>query len=167
MVIAFVELSYSAIPALVIVLGLFPLQYYLGRLKSKTGYEYTTITSKRVHIMSEILTAIKLIKFYAWEIPFYERVEEIRKREMQLLRKNLIINAINFMLVFCIPVLISLFALLVYWKSGHEINPVIGFITIAFFNTLRYPLLMAPLAINSFSGKSDTNIYDIFRKILK
>jgi hypothetical protein len=152
MVLAFVELNYSAVPALVIILALFPVQVYLGRLKSKTGFEYTMITSRRVHIMSEILTAIKLIKFYAWEMPFYERIEEIRKREMVLLRKNLIANAFNFMLVFCIPVLVALFALLVYWKTGHVINSVIGFTTVSVFNTLRYPLLMAPLAINSISG---------------
>jgi ABC-type multidrug transport system fused ATPase/permease subunit len=152
MTIAFVELSYSAVPALVIILILFPVQIYLGRLKSKTGFEYTMLTSRRVHIMSEILTAIKLIKFYAWELPFFDRVVEIRKREMELLKKNLIANSFNFMLVFCIPVLVALFALLVYWKTGHDINPVIGFTTVSVFNTLRYPLLMAPLAINSASG---------------
>lgn len=152
LIIAFVELSYSAVPALVIILALFPVQIYLGRLKSKTGFEYTMITSRRLHIMSEILTAIKLIKFYAWEMPFFNRVVEIRKREMVLLKQNLIANAFNFMLVFCIPVLVSLFALLVYWKTGNVIDPVIGFTVISVFNTLRYPLLMAPLAINSTSG---------------
>lgn len=171
LVLAFVELSYSAVPALVIILALFPVQIYLGRLKSKTGFEYTMITSRRVHIMSEILTAIKLIKFYAWELPFFNRIVEIRKREMELLRKNLIANAFNFMLVFCIPVLVTLFALLVYWKTGHVIDPVIGFTVVSVFNTLRYPLLMAPLAINSASGKlwnfpNELVKYEIKKKLL-
>jgi hypothetical protein len=62
-----------------------PVQIYLGWFKSKTGFENTMTTSKRVHIMSEILTAIKLIKFYAWEMPFYERIVSIRQTELSLL----------------------------------------------------------------------------------
>lgn len=82
MVLSFVELSYSAAPALGVILILIPMQLYLGYKKSKTGFENTMTTSKRVHIMSEVLTAIKLIKFYAWELPFYERVAEIRKKSL-------------------------------------------------------------------------------------
>jgi hypothetical protein len=152
MVLSFIELELSALPALIVILILIPLQIYLGRLKSKTGFKNTMTTSKRVHIMSEILTAIKLIKFYAWEEPFFKRITEIRKTELNLLRQNLIANAINFMCVFCTPVLIALLALLTYWLSGQTITPVLGFTVVSVFNTLRYPLLMAPLAINSASG---------------
>jgi hypothetical protein len=150
--IAFYELGYSATPALIVLGALVPLQIYLGKLKSKIGFENTMTTSKRVHIMSEILTAIKLIKFYAWEIPFYERISQIRRKELDLLKKNLIANSFNFMVVFCVPVLVALFSLLTYWLSGHIIDPVIGFTIVSVFNTLRYPLLMAPLAVNSTSG---------------
>lgn len=86
-VLSFVELTYSAVPSLIVIIILIPLQIYLGRFKSRTGFENTMTTSKRVHIMSEILTAIKLIKFYAWELPFYGRVVEIRKKELELLKK--------------------------------------------------------------------------------
>ena len=134
-----------------VILLLLPVQIYLGWFKSKTGFENTMTTSKRVHIMSEILTAIKLIKFYAWEMPFYERIVAIRQTELSLLRKNLIANAVNFMLVFCVPVLCVLFSLLTYWLTGNQVTPVIGFTIVSVYNTLRYPLLMAPLAINSLS----------------
>ena len=103
--------------------------------------------------MSEILSAIRLIKFYAWEVPFYDRIVEIRRKELNLLKKNLIANAVNFMCVFSVPVITALLALLTYWLTGNVINPVIGFTIVSVFNTLRYPLLMAPLAINSASGK--------------
>ena len=151
MIIAGIEVNVSCLPALGVILLLLPVQIYLGRFKSKTGFDHTMTTSKRVHIMSEILTAIKLIKFYAWEMPFYERIVAIRKVELSLLQKNLIANAVNYMLVFCVPVLCVLFSLLTYWLTGNTITPVIGFTIVSVFNTLRYPLLMAPLAINSLS----------------
>ena len=152
LVLAFIELGYSAAPALGVILILIPLQIYLGRLKSKTGYENTMTTSKRVHIMSEILTAIKLIKFNAWEQPFFDRITEIRQKELNLLKRNLFANAVNFMVVFSVPVTVALLALLTYWKTGNIVGPVVGFTVVSVFNTLRYPLLMAPLAINSASG---------------
>lgn len=124
----------------------------MARLKSKIGFENTRLTSQRVQIMSEILNAIRLIKFYAWELPFYDEIAELRKKELNLLKKNLIANAVNFMCVFCVPVLTALVALLTYWLTGNTINPVVGFTVVSIFNTLRYPLLMAPLAINSTSG---------------
>lgn len=150
--IGFVELSYAAYPAVIIIVAMFPIQIWLGRLKAKTGMEYTKITSRRVHIMSEILTAIKLIKFYAWEMPFYNRIVEIRKREMKLLRTNIIANVCNFMLVICVPTFITYFCLVVYWRGGHKINPVVGFVAASVFNIIRYPLFMAPVALNSVSG---------------
>lgn len=142
----------SAVPALIIILFMIPIQLYLGYFKSKVGFENTMTTSKRVHVMSEILTAIKLIKFYAWEVPFYDRICSIRKKELELLRKNLIANAINFMIVFCVPVICVLSSLTTYWLiNGVSVDSVIGFAILSVFNTLRYPLLMAPLAINSLS----------------
>ena len=150
---SFIELGYSAFPALAVIVVIIPMQLYLGWLKSKIGFENTTTTSRRVHIMSEILTAIKLIKFYAWEQPFFDRICKIRKKELSLLRKDLMVNAVNFMVVISAPVIVSLLALLMYWKTGNEVNPVIGFTVISVFNTLRYPLIMAPLAVNSASGE--------------
>lgn len=40
-------------------------------------------TDKRVQLMSEILIAIKLVKFYAWEVPFAKRVSDARVVEVR------------------------------------------------------------------------------------
>lgn len=37
--------------------------------------------------MSEILNCIKLIKMYAWEMPFSRQIESIRRREQGILQK--------------------------------------------------------------------------------
>jgi ABC-type multidrug transport system fused ATPase/permease subunit len=151
---AFYELGISALPALGIVLIVIPIEIYIGLVKSRIGFKNTMTTSRRVHIMSEILTAIKLIKFYAWEQPFFDRICEIRKKELHLLKKDMILTATNFAIVITVPVTCALLTFLTYWKTGHVLNPVIGFTIISVFNTLRYPLVMAPLAVNSASGNS-------------
>lgn len=64
--ISFYEIGISALPCLGFVIILLPLQAYFGKLTSDLGRLQGKVTSERVHLMSELLTAIKLIKFYAW-----------------------------------------------------------------------------------------------------
>jgi ABC-type multidrug transport system fused ATPase/permease subunit len=40
-------------------------------------------TDKRAKLLQELLGGMKLIKFFAWEIPFLNRIAERRKREMR------------------------------------------------------------------------------------
>ncbi|KAF9433312.1 hypothetical protein BGZ76_009620 [Entomortierella beljakovae] len=137
--------------ALIIVV--LPVQVYLGYLTSNIQVNQTTITTQRVHLMSEILTAIKLIKFYAWEAPFQDQVDEIRAKELHLFKKNLQVKACNMTVVFALPVIVSVTALSVYnSKRDGPLDSSIVFTALSIFNTLRYPLLMLPAAVKSTSG---------------
>lgn len=60
-------------PILVVVVIILPVQLYLGNLVSQTSNAFFRGASKRLHLMTEILTAIKLVKFYAWEQPIGEK----------------------------------------------------------------------------------------------
>ncbi|KAI8917476.1 hypothetical protein BC831DRAFT_516405 [Entophlyctis helioformis] len=60
-------------------------EIYLGKRINELNREQTARTTERVHLMSEILTAIKLIKFYAWEAPFTQKIDDIRRKEMALI----------------------------------------------------------------------------------
>ena len=40
-------------------------------------------TDKRAKLLQELLKGIKLIKFFAWEVPFLKRVAEYRKQEIR------------------------------------------------------------------------------------
>jgi len=102
--------------------------------------------------MSELLTAIKLIKFYAWEVPFAEKIEEIRALEMQHIYDGLITKTINYTVVFAIPVLVALSSLSMYVATGNTLTASISFTTLSVFNTLRYPFFMLPMAVKSTVG---------------
>ena len=54
------------------------------------------MTDKRVRVMNEIISGMKLIKMYAWEWAFHEYVKKIRKSAS----KNSLIKKI-FMFVVC------------------------------------------------------------------
>ncbi|KAF9903567.1 Multidrug resistance-associated protein 1, partial [Linnemannia zychae] len=143
----------AALTAVILVLVVLPVQIYLGRLTSDIQIEQTAITTERVHLMSEILTAIKLIKFYAWEAPFQEQVNQVRAKELALFKRNLQVKAINMAVVFALPVIVAVSSLAVYnSKRTGPIDSSVVFTALSIFNTLRYPFLMLPIAVKSTSG---------------
>lgn len=70
----------------------------------------------RIKLMNEILNGIKVLKLYAWEPSFAEKVLEIRKNELQVLKKSAYLNSLStfawisapFLVSFvCVPYLLS------------------------------------------------------------
>ena len=41
-------------------------------------------TDSRVKLINEVLTGIRIIKFYAWERPFNKEVDKVREEELQV-----------------------------------------------------------------------------------
>ncbi|KAI9003656.1 P-loop containing nucleoside triphosphate hydrolase protein [Gaertneriomyces semiglobifer] len=151
-IIAFCEVGLSAFPCLAFVLLLLPIQVYLGNKTSTLNRNQTSLTTSRVHIMSEILTAIKLIKFYAWESPFDEKISTMRRQEMSYIRQGMIVKTINFTVVFAVPVFVALSSLGMYVALDNVLTATISFTILSVYNTLRYPFLMLPLAVRSTAG---------------
>ncbi|KAJ1566018.1 hypothetical protein HK096_004419, partial [Nowakowskiella sp. JEL0078] len=156
------EIGLAAVPAIILcIFIILPLQYFLAYQASVISYRTTERITKRVHMMSEILTAIKLIKFYAWE-PFYKaRLTEARKVEIQQLRKSLLLKIATFMVVFIAPVIATLTCILTFYYlpekyTSHRAfkapNASEIFTLLSLFNTLRYPLVLLPQAVRSISG---------------
>lgn len=42
---------------------------------------------QRLKLMSDLLKGIKMVKLYAWELPFIRSVQGIRAREIRVLRR--------------------------------------------------------------------------------
>ncbi|CAG8489567.1 4162_t:CDS:10 [Cetraspora pellucida] len=146
--------------ALIILLILFPVQYKLGRLTSSIYNSISNITSSRIHLMSEILTAIKVIKFYAWETYFRDRVGKVRTKEWTQLITGLVLKVWTFCVVFGAPILAMLGCLCVklvaYKYPDNVLLPNTMFTVLALFYTVRYPLIMLPIAVRTTLGALDS-----------
>ena len=62
----------------------------------------------RIKLMNEILSGIKVLKLYAWEIPFIKRILEKRQKELNIIKKYCVLNAFNNFTYACSPILITL-----------------------------------------------------------
>ncbi len=52
-------------------------------------------TDRRTSLMNEIVSAIRLVKMYAWEESFLERVKEARAQEVKHLRKAAFVQSFS------------------------------------------------------------------------
>ena len=90
-----------------------------------------------------------MLKLYAWEHSFYEKILKIRKDEIAILLKSAYLNAVFSFAWTCAPFLVSLVTFAVYVLSSDEnvLDAEKAFVSLSLFNILRFPLSMLPTVI--------------------
>lgn len=77
--------------------------------------------------MTEILFGIRVIKFYAWEPHFSEKVAECRKQELIHLKAIKYLDAMCVYTWAALPVVISILTFVTYVLLGHQLTaPKVG-----------------------------------------
>ncbi|XP_056263511.1 multidrug resistance-associated protein 1 isoform X3 [Pseudoliparis swirei] len=121
-------------------------------MKTKT-YQVAQMKSKdnRIKLMNEILNGIKVLKLYAWELAFKDKVSKIRESELRVLKKTAYLGAMSSFTWICAPFLVALSTFTVYVLSDEKnvLDAQKAFVSLALFNILRFPLNMLPMVISS------------------
>eukprot|EP00026_Physarum_polycephalum_P000614 Phypoly_transcript_00615.p1 GENE.Phypoly_transcript_00615~~Phypoly_transcript_00615.p1 ORF type:complete len:1444 (+),score=207.64 Phypoly_transcript_00615:19-4350(+) len=102
---------------------------------------------KRIRIISEMLSGIRLIKFFNWENFFAERVLTVRETEINQQKKSSYAGAVMFFFVNNAPLLVALATFTTYVLLGNQLNPQITFTALSFIYTLRVPIGFIPMMI--------------------
>ncbi|XP_023560438.1 multidrug resistance-associated protein 1 isoform X3 [Octodon degus] len=121
-------------------------------MKTKT-YQVAHMKSKdnRIKLMNEILNGIKVLKLYAWELAFKDKVMAIRQEELKVLKKSAYLAAVGTFTWVCTPFLVALstFAVYVTIDKNNVLDAQKAFVSLALFNILRFPLNILPMVISS------------------
>uniref|UniRef100_UPI0037E78B7D multidrug resistance-associated protein 1 n=1 Tax=Semicossyphus pulcher TaxID=241346 RepID=UPI0037E78B7D len=121
-------------------------------MKTKT-YQVAQMKSKdsRIKLMNEMLNGIKVLKLYAWELAFKDKVSEIRESELRVLKKAAYLGAMSTFTWVCAPFLVALstFSVYVLIDEHNVLDAQKAFVSLALFNILRFPLNMLPMVISS------------------
>lgn len=130
---------------------------WLGSVRRQKVLE----TDKRVKMMNEVLNGIRIIKFYAWEAAFSQRIEALRWVELKLIRKIAYIIAIAFSLVLmAVPTFMPVLIFYTYVKLGNQLDAAKAFTAIALFNLMQFPFLFLPLGESArFSCGIQSSLY--------
>ncbi|KAL0954619.1 hypothetical protein HGRIS_003577 [Hohenbuehelia grisea] len=121
-------------------------------------------TDKRAKLLQELLGGMKVIKFFAWEIPFLQRIIDYRQREMSYIRSLLLIRSANNAVAMSLPVLASVLSFVAYSLSGHSLDPAVIFSSLTLFNLLRLPLMFLPMSFSAIADAMNATqrLYGVF-----
>uniref|UniRef100_A0A8C3LZ34 Canalicular multispecific organic anion transporter 2 n=1 Tax=Chrysolophus pictus TaxID=9089 RepID=A0A8C3LZ34_CHRPC len=110
----------------------------------------------RIKLMNEILGGIKVLKLYAWEPSFSEKVLEIRKNELRVLKKSAYLNSLSNFAWISSPFLVALttFAVYVLVDEKNTLDAEKAFVSLSLFNILKFPLTMLPQVISNIAQTS-------------
>ncbi|KXL50173.1 hypothetical protein M433DRAFT_151473 [Acidomyces richmondensis BFW] len=120
---------------------LLPVNMVISKRFATVQKQILAATDARIHTTNEVLTNIRIIKYFAWEQRFLGAVEEKRVVELRYLRNRYIIWAIAATIWSGAPIVITFLTFLVYTLvEKKELMPSIAFTALSLFGLLRIPL---------------------------
>ena len=103
--------------------------------------------------MNEILNGIRVLKLYAWEKSFHEKVLGIRNEELGLRKTRSKIDAFSSVFWHCSSTMVSLatFAVYILSSTDNMLDAQKIFVSMALFHMLQHPIGRMPHLVASLS----------------
>jgi ABC-type multidrug transport system fused ATPase/permease subunit len=134
-------LGYSSIAGIGMMAALLPVNLVISKQFAKKQKQILAATDGRINTTNEVLSNIRIIKFFAWEQRFMDQVNEKRVVEIQHLRGRYILWATAATVWAGAPILITFLSFLVYTVvEKKDLVPSVAFTALSLFQILRIPL---------------------------
>ncbi|CAJ0933836.1 unnamed protein product, partial [Mesorhabditis belari] len=137
-------LGTPGLSVLVIVCLIIVFNVFVTKLIKKYQQQQMKIKDERTKMCNEVFHGIKLIKLYAWEEAFEERIGELRAQEVTMIKRVNIISQINLAVIEAsIFIMILVVFGLCIWtlEEGHDLlRPEIVFVAISILQQLKTPM---------------------------
>ncbi|KAF8667685.1 ABC transporter [Rhizoctonia solani] len=151
LIILLVNLGWSALTGFAFFVLITPLQTMVMKRLFSMRKKSMIWTDKRAKLLQELLGGMRILKFFAWENPYLERVSGFRNNELKYIRSLLLVRSANNAVAFSLPVLASVISFVSYSLSGHSLDPAVIFASLTLFQMLRMPLMFFPVALSSIA----------------
>ncbi|XP_061450655.1 ATP-binding cassette sub-family C member 12-like [Rhineura floridana] len=145
----------TALIGMVVYIIFIPVQMLIAKLTSVFRRAAISRTDKRVQIMTEILSCIKLIKMYAWEKSFAKTIGDIRKEERKILEKAGYVQSVNSVLTPIVSTLAIVMTFAFHTLLKQELTASVAFSVIAMFNAMKVSIAILPFAVK---GLAEANV---------
>ncbi|KAI8900424.1 P-loop containing nucleoside triphosphate hydrolase protein [Globomyces pollinis-pini] len=137
--------GYAGLAGFGVLLIMVPLATYIGRCLQKTQKEMLGKSDARIAATNELLQGIRIIKFFAWESRFEEKLKILRELELKKLWAYILIAAFYRIIWIAAPIIASFCT---FWVltvgSGQQLSVSTAFTCLAIFQTMQRPLAVLP-----------------------
>ncbi|KAG0327184.1 hypothetical protein BG000_001046 [Podila horticola] len=144
-------MSWAIFAGVAVMLLTIPLNARLSVFMKNLQQKQMKNKDTRIKLMNEILNGIRVIKLYAWEGTFLQKVLTVRNDyELETMKKIGYLSAVQSFTWASTPFLVSLSTFTVYaFIMKKPMTSDIVFPSIALFNQLQFPLAMFPSVVSS------------------
>ncbi|KAL0091774.1 hypothetical protein J3Q64DRAFT_1831157 [Phycomyces blakesleeanus] len=145
-------LGFAALVGFGIMIIFFPLTAYIAKYMTKAYKDFTIAKDKRNDLVNELLQGIRMVKYFAWESNWEEKVMAARRFEIKKLVRTVVIQVLFSVTYLTVPVLVSCSSFIWYTKvAGNELTASVAFVSITLFEMLRNPLVLIPESITTLT----------------
>ncbi|KAJ3283942.1 hypothetical protein HDU79_008643, partial [Rhizoclosmatium sp. JEL0117] len=109
-------------------------------------------TDERVKVTGEVVNGIKIVKFFAWETSFFNRLTGIRDKELQQHIYLRMIGALFSAIMNIVPSFVNVITFSVYRSLGNAVTAAAIFSTLSIVNLIKLPIAIAPLNVQMMFG---------------
>ncbi|KAI5886823.1 P-loop containing nucleoside triphosphate hydrolase protein [Schizophyllum commune H4-8] len=135
----------SCFVGLAATLAFLPMNHFAGKIVVSAQDNLMRARDERVALMNEVLGAIRMLKFMAWERSFEARVLRVREKELKYQRMNYVIETLWNAIWNGSPILVTLVA---FWHysvlRGQPLGPATAFTSIMVFTEMNFALNALP-----------------------
>uniref|UniRef100_A0AC34GZI1 Uncharacterized protein n=1 Tax=Panagrolaimus sp. ES5 TaxID=591445 RepID=A0AC34GZI1_9BILA len=128
-----------------VLIAFFPINSILVKIATKCEERQMKLKDTRLKLMTDFLSGIKIIKFYAWEKSVQEHITNIRKKEVTQLKYAIICFSLMEISFNACPILATLASFVGYVIfQGHSLTPQVAFISLMLFSLMRFSVYRIP-----------------------
>jgi len=132
--------------AIGVVLLILPIDFVLGRKFGRYRGRTQINLDNRSKLTNELLQSMRVIKFYAWENAFRERILEAREIELRNIRKLGTVRIFMLWILAIAPTIGLALSMIVY-AILYGLSLIETFTVLAVLQLLRQPVILLPLAM--------------------
>jgi ATP-binding cassette, subfamily C (CFTR/MRP), member 1 len=149
LILIFLQVGHATWVGVAYMVFLAPINMWVFSVVGKMRVRVLKYSDMRVKMMNEILTGIRIIKFYAWEKPFGREVSRVREKEMEALTRLAYTVAVGFsILLLSTPIVQPIIVFVTYVNIQDEpLTAATAFTTVALFNLMRFPFAFMPMGL--------------------
>ncbi|RIA90254.1 P-loop containing nucleoside triphosphate hydrolase protein [Glomus cerebriforme] len=147
-ILLYLLLGVSALVGVCTIIVTYPIPALINQRFATIHKRLMATTDKRIGVMNELLQAIRIIKFFAWEDQFQKKIIDARENELKEIKSRLMQWVYMGNIWMCLPLVIMLSVFMTYTKLlGNELSATVAFTALTLFNMLRHALDEGPSTI--------------------
>ncbi|KAK0495417.1 ABC protein [Armillaria luteobubalina] len=143
-----VQLGPSVLAGFLLFILVAPVQERLMAHRFSIRSKSMKFTDERANTFLEVLGAMRIVKYFTYEKPLLDRINNIRNKELMGIRQMHHAQSANTAFAYSIPVLASTLAFVTYTSTTASFDAAVIFASLSLFNLLRQPMMFLPRALS-------------------